>query len=51
VFDLENFYTNMKLGVNPYEGYTFDEWLAANPVPEKWKKRLERDDADMAMRR
>jgi hypothetical protein len=36
VFDLENFYSNMKIGVDPYEGYTFDEWLAANPIPEKW---------------
>ena len=51
VFDLENFYLNMKLGVDPYEGFSFDEWLAANPVPEKWRKRLERDEADIAMKR
>lgn len=48
VFDLENFYSNMKIGVDPYEGYSFDEWLAANPIPEKWKRRLERDEEDLA---
>ena len=50
VFDLENFDLNVKLGVDPYEGCSFDEWLAANPVPEKWRKRLERDEADIVMK-
>ena len=43
VFDLENFYFNMRIGVDPFEGYTYDEWLVANPIP---KKCLERDELD-----
>lgn len=27
---------------------TYEEWLARNPIPEKWLKRLERDEAEMA---
>jgi hypothetical protein len=26
---------------------TFEEWLVRNPVPEKWLKRLERDEEEM----
>lgn len=26
-FDLENFYSNMKVGVDPWAGMTYDEWL------------------------
>jgi hypothetical protein len=47
VFDLEAFYGRMRLGEDPYEGQTYDEWLAANPIPEKWLARLERDEAEM----
>ena len=47
VFDLENFYSNMKLGEDPYAGMTYDEWLEKNPIPEKWLKRLEKDEMEM----
>lgn len=47
VFDLEKFYEDMKLGVDPYAGMSYDEWLEANPVPEKWLLRLERDEFEM----
>ncbi len=40
----------MKLGEDPFAGMTFDEWLAANPVPEKWIRRLEKDEEDIAAR-
>jgi hypothetical protein len=50
VFDLEDFYANMKQGEDPFEGYTYEEWLEANPVPEKWLRRLERDEEDVRMR-
>ena len=51
MFDLENFYSNMRIGVDPYEGYTYDEWLAANPIPEKWMRRLEKDEDDLLLKR
>lgn len=47
-FDLENFYKSLKTGQDPYAGMTFDQWLAANPVPDVWLRRLERDEADTA---
>jgi hypothetical protein len=47
VFDLENFYNNMKIGEDPYSGMTYDEWLEKNPIPEKWLKRLEKDELEM----
>jgi len=46
-FALEGFYEKMELGKDPYEGKTFDEWLAANPVPDKWLARLERDEKEL----
>jgi ribosome-associated protein len=46
-FALEGFYEKMELGKDPYEGMTFDEWLAANPVPDKWLARLERDEKEL----
>jgi ribosome-associated protein len=46
-FALEGFYEKMELGKDPYEGQTFDQWLAANPVPDKWLARLERDEAEL----
>ena len=27
---------------------TYEEWLVKNPIPEKWLKRLERDEEEMA---
>lgn len=42
-FDLERFYETMKANQDPWEGLTFDQWLAANPVPQKWLERLEQD--------
>lgn len=46
VFDIENFYANMKIDEDPWEGMSFEEWLEANPVPEKWIRRLERDEME-----
>jgi ribosome-associated protein len=46
-FALEGFYEGMELGKDPYEGMTFDEWLAKNPVPDKWLARLERDEREL----
>lgn len=42
-FDLERFYETMKANQDPWEGLSFDQWLAANPVPERWLQRLEAD--------
>jgi len=50
VFALEAFYESMKIGTDPYAGMTYDTWLEANPVPEKWLRRLERDEAELAAR-
>ncbi len=47
MFDLENLYGSMRLGEDPFAGMTYDEWLAANPIPEKWLKRLERDELEL----
>ena len=47
-FDLERMYEGMELGKDPYAGMTYEQWLAANPVPEKWLARLERDEEEMA---
>lgn len=47
-FDLENFYLNMKAGVDPWAGMTYDEWLEANPIPEKWLRRIEKDEEEIA---
>lgn len=46
-FDLETMYGNMVLGEDPHDGYTFEQWLAENPVPDKWIERLLQDDADV----
>lgn len=47
VFALEAFYENMRIGEDPYAGMSYDEWLAANPIPDKWLARLERDEREM----
>lgn len=46
-FDLENFYKGLKQGEDPYAGMTFDEWLEANPVPDVWLARLQRDEEEL----
>ena len=51
MFDLETFYQNMKIGEDPWEGMSYEDWLAANPIPEKWTKRLAADDVDLALAR
>ena len=43
---LEQFYAGMKLGVDPYEGMTYDEWLDANPIPEVWLQKHDRDEEE-----
>lgn len=45
VFDLENFWSSMSLDDSDEE-MSFEEWLEANPVPEKWIARLERDEME-----
>lgn len=45
-FDIEGLYKDMVVGQNPYEGWSFDEWLEENPIPDAWIKRLERDEQD-----
>ena len=85
MFDLENFYANMKPGEDPSQGaccyyiesaqypqafkpshknvtthtptlsfpsiipagLTYEEWLQRNPIPDKWLKRLERDEEEL----
>ena len=47
VFGLEVMYAGMKAGEDPTAGMTYDEWLEANPIPEKWLKRLERDELEL----
>jgi hypothetical protein len=42
--DLEAFYEKMELGKDPYAGMTYDAWLDANPIPDAWLQRLERDE-------
>jgi len=51
VFDLERFWGGMTLGRDPNEGLSFDDWLEKNPVPDKWNRRLERDEEEIAARR
>ena len=46
VFALESFWNNMVEGKDPYENMTYDEWLEKNPIPEKWIKRLEKDELE-----
>lgn len=50
MFDLENMYTNMKHG-EAEPSLTYDEWLAKNPIPEKWLRRLERDEEELEAER
>jgi len=47
VFDLEKMYENMEIGKDPYAGLSYEEWLDANPIPEKWLARLERDEEEL----
>jgi len=47
VFALEGMYESMELGKDPYAGMTYEEWLAVNPIPEKWLQRLERDEVEL----
>ena len=49
-FALEAFYEGMKIGQDPYEGLTHEQWLVQNPIPEKWMRRLEKDDEELALR-
>lgn len=44
---LEDFYEAMVEGQDPYAGMTYEEWLEANPIPDKWLARLERDEREM----
>lgn len=32
---------------SPRAGLTYEEWLQKNPIPEKWLKRLERDEEEL----
>jgi hypothetical protein len=45
VFDIEQYYESMRNG-NPYANITYEEWLARNPLPEKWMRRLAKDEAE-----
>ena len=45
-YDLEKFYEDMRVDVDPWEGMTYDEWLERHPIPEKWLRRLERDEME-----
>jgi len=45
-YDLETFYRDMKIDEDPWEGLSYDEWLEQNPIPEKWLRRLERDELE-----
>jgi len=45
-YDLESFIGGLREGEDPYEGLSYDEWLERNPIPEKWLKRLERDELE-----
>jgi hypothetical protein len=49
VFDLEAMYTNMGPpgSPDPDSGLTYEEWLQKHPIPEKWLKRLERDEEEL----
>lgn len=46
VFALEEFWNSMVIGQDPYQGMTHEEWLSKNPIPEKWIKRLEKDEIE-----
>jgi len=46
-FALEPMYEAMVEGVDPHAGMTYDEWLEANPIPQKWLDRLARDEEEM----
>ncbi len=46
--DLEAFYEKMELGKDPYAGMTYDAWLDANPIPDAWLQRLERDERELS---
>lgn len=46
--DLEAFYEKMELGKDPYAGMTYDAWLEANPIPDAWLQRLERDERELS---
>jgi ribosome silencing factor RsfS/YbeB/iojap len=48
VFDLEGLYEKLSNGNDPYQGMTYEQWLIANPVPEKWLARLAKDEEDIA---
>ena len=34
-------------GEDPDAGLTYEEWLQKHPIPEKWLKRLERDEEEL----
>ncbi len=34
----------------PPAGLSYEEWLEKNPVPEKWQRRLERDEEELRAR-
>lgn len=47
-FDLEAMYERMVDGEDPeMQGLTYEEWLEKNPIPEKWLKRLEKDEEEI----
>jgi len=50
-FNLEQYWENMKLGVDPHHGKDFDTWLEENPVPKAWNARLEKDEAELTLSR
>jgi ribosome-associated protein len=48
VFALEPMYERMVDGEDPeMVGLSYDEWLEKNPIPEKWLRRLEKDEAEI----
>jgi ribosome-associated protein len=50
-FNLEQYWENMRLGVDPYQGKDFDSWLEENPVPKAWTARLEKDEAELTLQK
>ena len=46
-FALEPMYEAMREGVDPHAGMSYDEWLEANPIPQKWLDRLARDEEEL----
>jgi ribosome-associated protein len=50
-FNLEQYWENMRLDVDPNKGKDFDTWLEENPVPKAWTTRLEKDEAELALQK